>query len=283
MLLGETLSLWRRFFLQMGTWFCLGFAVHHLGVQLSAVLSFRQGLLSTLVFVAGLLGFLIALILMIHVLGQGLRTPRRVQPDADAAGTLTIPHRVFETERRLDVVTSALGPFLAVYAVWGFVDEEVEELFFANLSQVGIGNPLEWSISFAPERFGFYLMLAVVSWTLGKILTALLARRRTPWLAVPNVFTDGVLVFAIFVVLVIAAKTVREWIATRVVTVEVLGGIGRLVDALPAWQLPFDLTLPEAVRELWTWLWGTLAPAVGEGLLLPLMWLALTEIGRAHV
>lgn len=48
------------------------------------------------------------------------------------------------------------------------------------------------------------------------------------------------------------------------------------LDWLPDWQLPFGLTLPDAIARAAGWLTRELAPALWLGVALPLVWLALT-------
>lgn len=278
LLLGsETLTLWGRYFLRMGSWFCLGFGLHHLGTQLSPIIGGGQPLFATLVFVLGVLAWLTALILMIHSLKPGLRTPRQMKrKKRRSASGLPIPTQLFHAERRLDVLTSAIGPFLAVYAVWGFIDDEVRGLFFANISQSGLGDVERWSISFAPERLPFYAVLAVIAWLCSKIADWLAGRWPHPWVTVPGVILDGTAVFAAFMSLGAIATQIGRWWDERVLAVQLHAVWMRVLDLLPDWQVWYDLTLPEAVRAALSWIWHTLLPGIADGVLLPLMWLALT-------
>ena len=77
----------------------------------------RSGVAATVVFVLGLVGLVAALVLTI---------------DAPLRGPAT-------AESRLDVLARTVGPFLAVYAVWGLVEDELSELFVINIALQGLG------------------------------------------------------------------------------------------------------------------------------------------------
>ena len=126
-LAGEAGRIWTGFFTRMGFWFCLGFAVQ-LGANLLSVrLGAQYNVVAPVVFVVGLIASVVALILMIHACEPALRTVAqfRDQELSLASGTVAVPHQVFRHEPVLDVLAMTVGPFLAVYAVWGLVDDEV--------------------------------------------------------------------------------------------------------------------------------------------------------------
>jgi hypothetical protein len=277
---GEALALWRANLAKLITWFCLGFGVHVLGTQASALIGYQHELLATLCFVLGVLGFIGAQVLMIHSLKPGLWTPARIiQRQQQPA--IPVPEQVFGDERRMDVLTAAIGPFLAVYAVWGFIDDEVRDLFFANISQDGYLDSENWSVSFAPDRLGFYAGLTVGAWVIGKLIelavTAVRRRRRLgAWASVPEVIADGTVVFGLFMTLGILAVQARDWWGERAIAVGLSTLWHNFLDLLPDWPVWFDLTLPEALRQGVDWIAAELVPAMADRLLLPLMWLALT-------
>src|SRR5690606_17840167 len=273
----DSATLWWRTYPRLLTWFCLGFGVHHLGQHASALVGSRYQLVATMLFVLGVLGWLACLVMMIHAVKPALWTPRHLRPGGVSD---VVPQPLFADERGIDVLTLALGPFLAVYSVWGLVEEEVSSLFFADLSREGLAEPASWSISFAPDRLGYYVTLTAGAWLLGKLVTVLRVRLRARdgvalGMRVVSIAADGTAVFGLFVAPGIGAGQLREWWQGRMISVW-LGQTWRgLVDRLPSWHLWFDATLPEVVRDAVTWFWATLLPAISDRLLLPLMWLAL--------
>lgn len=273
----DTASLWWRTFPRLFLWFCLGFGVHHLGQQASALVGSAHQLLATMLFVLGVLGWLACLVMMIHSVKPALWTPRHLEPGVVHDG---VPQALFTSERGINVLALALGPFLAVYSVWGLVEDEVADLFFANISREGLTDPEGWSISFAPDRLGFYAALTVGAWLIGKLVTLLSVRLRARdgvglGLRIVAIVADGTAVFGLFVALGIGAGQIREWWQGRMVSVWFGQTWRALLDRLPEWQLWFGATLPEALRDAAAWFWTTLLPAISDRVLLPLMWFAL--------
>ena len=85
----DTARIWWRRFPIMGFWFCVGFAAHAAGTVGSAVLGARYGVLATIVFVVGVMGLVLALILMIDACFPALRTIPQLA--RDPIGTETLP------------------------------------------------------------------------------------------------------------------------------------------------------------------------------------------------
>ena len=67
-----------------------------------------------------------------------------------------------------------------------------------------------------------------------------------------------------------------DWLQERVVWQWLRTAGQEVLAALPDLRLPFDLTLPEAVAAAASWVWSVLLPGLSTGVLLPLLWLALT-------
>lgn len=269
--------LWRAHGLAMASWFCAGFVLHTLGLQVSAQLGARHAVWAMLAFVVGVVATLVALVLMIHSVEPGLRTPFRIaRTDPAGGGRLRIPRLVFVREPRLDLVATAVGPFLAVYAVWGFVNDEVRELFTSNYTVQGLGGIDNFSISFSPGRLPFYVVLALSSWVLRQLVAALTRRRRVLPLALAGIVLEALWVFSFFAVAFIAAGQLRPWLRTRAGYVGLQDAWRTWLGGLPDWTLPFGLHLPEAVDRALALLVGTVLPGVWNAVLLPLVWLALT-------
>ncbi len=274
-LAGETARLWRRHVWALGTWFCLGTALHTGGLVASAKLGATHPVIATVVFVLGVVATLVSLVLMIHTAQPSLRAPAALDPDPERLTERRIPGRVLVREGRLEVVTAVVGPFLAVYAVWGFVDDQVTELFGTNYRLLGL-DPQSFSIGFTTDRLHFYLVLAVVVWVLRQVLRLVQARRPSVMLQLVGVLAEAVWVFGVFALLIIVGRLVRVWLRERVVYAALAEGWQRLLAALPDWPLPFGLTVPRALGRLVTELTATVLPGAWQALVLPLVWLALT-------
>ena len=281
--LGELLALvtdagaiWRRRFAIMGFWFCVGFAVHTAGTVGSSVLGSAHAVLATITFVVGVIGVVLALILMIDACGDLLQTR---QPAAGSS-TSGLPPTVLASRPRLEVIGATIGPFLGVYALWGLVEEQVRDIYFVNIALHGSGGGDDWSVDL--RRIRFYLILAVVCWVLRQLVSSLGRRvqdrrgRPSTWLTLPGVLLEGLWVFASFLALAAAGGRLLAWLRTRAVWDFAASTWHHVVAMLPDLNLPFDLTLPRVVAEAGHWFWHSLLPGVGTAILLPLVWLALT-------
>lgn len=268
-LLAEVGRLLRSRWWLLAFWYCLGWAGHQLGLFGSALLARDHDVLANLIFVVGVVVRLGALVLMVHSLEPVLRFPRRGAPTV--ATRPRIPDLVFTRESALEATALAIGPFLAVYAVWGFVEDEVRDLFFTNYQVSGL-SPENWSINLDISRLPFYLILAAASWLLRQLIARVNRRWSLRWLDVIGILAEGTWAFATFVVAFILAGQARAWLRARVVGVELIAQWNAFLAALPDWHLLFGQTLAELVSTLG----GVLPGAVATVLLLPLMWLALT-------
>lgn len=275
-LASEAGLVWARFFTRMGFWFCLGFAVQ-LGANLLSVrLGAQYNVVATVVFVVGLIASVIALILMIHACEPALRTVARVR-DSDislAPGTPSVPDQVFRHEPVLDVLAMTVGPFLAVYAVWGLVDDEVSWLFVINVALTGLGGVNEWSVNL--QWVTFYVVLALIAWLLRQLVALVARRTGRVWLLAPAVLLEGLWVVGSFLALFAVGRQGLEWLEGRAVWQGARQLWFDFLEWLPEIVLPFDLTLPEAVAAAAEWVWSSLLPGFALAVLLPLMWLALT-------
>ncbi len=279
--LGELLALaldagtiWRHRFAVMGFWFCVGFAAHTAGTVGSSMLGSQHPVLATIAFVVGVIGMVLALIMMIDACALMLRT-RRLAAGDEVAG---LPPSVLVSPARLTVIGTTIGPFLGVYAVWGLVEEQVRDIYFVNIALHGTGGGDDWSIDL--RRITFYLILAAVCFVFRQ-LVGLLDRaaprmRGGRWLTLPGILLEGMWVFASFLALAAAGSRVLGWLRGREIW-EVAGtNWRRLLALLPDLDLPFDLTLPRVVAAAGHWFWSSLLPGLGTAVLLPLVWLALT-------
>ena len=133
----------------MGFWLCVGFAAHTAGAVGSSVLGSAHAVLATIAFVIGVIGMVLALILMI-----------------DACADL-LPPTGLAARPRAVVIGATIGPFVGVYALWGLVEEQVRDIYFVNIALHGSGGGDDWSVDL--RRIRFYLILAVVCWVLRQL------------------------------------------------------------------------------------------------------------------
>ena len=252
-LLVAAAELWWRHLPALVGVFAVGFGLHLLGLSSSVRLGSAHPILGTLVFVLAVLAKVGALVIMLWW----------CRPPTDH-------------ESALDVAALAIGPFLAVYAVWGLVEDELYALFSANIAVSGLGGIAEWSINLQWLRF--YLVLAVVVWVLRQVVGRLSRARPHRPLLVLGVVLEGIWTFASALAVLAGIGRVLDWLGSRAVWRWLLDGWYAGLALLPEVRLPFDLTLPETVAGLARWLGDTLLPGVWSAVLLPLVWLALTTV-----
>ena len=108
-----------------------------------------------------------------------------------------------------------IGPFLAVYALWGLVEEQVRGIYFVNIALLGSAGGDEWSVDL--RRVRFYVVLAVVAWVLRQLVAGLSRRLRATWLLFPGILLEGLWVFASFLALTAATSRLLDWLRTRAV------------------------------------------------------------------
>ena len=246
-------GLWWRRLPRLVFVFAMAFGLHLLGLNLSVRLGPDHQIAATVVFVLAVLAQVGALVIMLWL----------CRPAGDE-------------ETALDVAALAIGPFLAVSALWGLVDDEVYALFAANIAVSGLGGTDEWSVNL--QWLGFYLVLAMVAWALRQLVGLASRRRPARPLLLLGVILEGTWTFASALALLSGLGRVVDWVTSRAVWQGLSSAWYAILDALPDLRLPFDLTLPEALHALAEWVTLTLVPGVWAAVLLPLMWLALTAV-----
>lgn len=173
LLTGETLALWVRGFPRLGFWFCVGYLIRTAGMWASLAIGPSNRLLSTLAFITGEVGFIAGLLLMLHSARRELWCPRRLTLDQRAG----VPSTVFDRDSATTTLLLALGPFLAVYSVWGMVDERIADAFAGNAQAFGLDAPA-WSVSFS--YWPLYAAIAAVALALRLLLSHALRILPTP-------------------------------------------------------------------------------------------------------
>lgn len=276
----DSVRLWWRFLPQLGFWFCLGLLSRELGMVASTVLSDRRWQLEvvddsalfwgfrmaeTLVFVVGLIGWVICLVLMIASTRPGLR--------AVSSGQLAevVPGGLAPARNRRELLLDAVPAFLAVFAVGGFAEEQIEALFQANLITFG-GRFSSFSVSMGDWEG--YLVLAGIAGLLALALRPLL-RRRSVGAAMVRLGLKSITVLAGFLGIKGGLAVVTVWLMGR--RVWQWGEIvwRGFLDALPDWRIWRDLALPDVVVEASRYFWNSIVSGLIESVALPLLWLAL--------
>lgn len=269
-LVRNAVGLWRRHLPVLVAWLAGGWAVREICFHVAVLLGPNR-VAAMVCFALGMVVWVVSIIGMLYTV-----TRRPLAFDELAASTGAPP---IAPRRWRDVMVDAVVPFLAIYAVWGLTEEQVQRAFTANLTYWGL-DAANFSISFSDWRL--YLVVTVAAWAL-QAAVGFLARGRRRGVVVSLVLTflRGVAILTAFLGLDTLGKTTLGWFRGRQLWKWMTGAWDALVGALPGWQLPFDITLPDLVRDAGNFVWHGLLPGMFATVLLPLLWLALTatEVG----
>lgn len=266
--------MWRRLFTRLGFWFCVGYILQAGGLWAALAIGPEHRVLSTLAFILGEIGWVGALILMLHSARPELWSPRRLARNESGGGAAPgVPHTVFQPQSGLRTLLLAIGPFLAVYSLWGMTDERIRALFRINAQSFGM-DAERWSVSFA--EWPTYAGIAVVALALRLLLVRLTGESRA-WGQILIVLCEGAWVFSSFFVLRQLGNQAWGWLTSRAFWVGLENVWYRVADTFPDWTLG-GWHLPHVVQEGWGWFWSTFLPGLAVGIALPLVWLALTAV-----
>ena len=276
----EWLSLWWQFLPALGFWFCVG----RIGLELGALgatflrpdtgpgaalaaVGIPTRVVATLVFILGLIVHVVCLVMMIASTGAGLRSAR--DPHLRSA----VPGQFTEHRTRRDIIVETVAPFLAVYALGGFAEEQVRTLFQANLVTHGLDAD-GFTINFS--QWQVYLAMAGVSWLLLAGVEFVGRRRPSVGLTLLGLVAKGTLVLSAFIAFNTLGVRFQDWITPRVAYGWWMDAWEAFLSWLPDWHIWFNVTIPDAVREASVLLWSTFIPGLVDSIVLPLFWLALT-------
>lgn len=267
-LVRESAVLWWSKLPLLGFWLCLGFAGREASIYVS-VLFGPNRLGATLSFVAGMVIWVVCLVLMLHAVTRTQQsyfydTATEQVAEVQTAGT---------GRTRADVLTQAVVPFLAVWSAWGFTEDHVQRVFNANMIHYGI-DATNYSITFAAWQT--YLVIAAVAWALQAVVEIVGRRRGGVLLAIARIFLRGTAILTAFLGLDSVIRGVVEWAATRQFWAWGRNAWEGFKDFLPDWTLWWNQTVPEFVQYLVDTAWQFVIPGLWLAVLLPIVWLALT-------
>lgn len=250
-----------------------------LGMHFSALLGGNY-VLGTIVFVLGATIQVMCTVAMIWTLKPMMWAPRLIAANAAPAVRLAaVPNAVLRPERLVDVLMLTIGPFLAVYAVWSVIDQWVSSLYLWNIVFDPFGSAEgTWSVSMKWAQFPTYLAIGGIALLVRIGYGLVITYRRNAWLRLPLVFLEGLWTFSLFFITLVAIDWLRVEFMGRALYRRGLIAWRDFVDSLPAWPLPLDQTLPQAVDNAFSWATDTLWPQIWTNFALPLVWLGLCAI-----
>lgn len=272
-----TLQMWLRFFPVLGIALGMGWIVYTLGLVGSATLGTTADPLPSIVFALGVCGSVVGMIMAIASLNPGMQAPGLLarQPEVLTEDS-PVPREVFKKERPVEIALATIGPVMAVYAVWALLDDMIRDGLVWNIMLQGHGNPT-WSVSLASDRFTTYLGIGVGALFL-RIVWGAITKNRSSWWRAPLVFFEGLWTAMSFFVVLGLIRIAQDWMWTREFYAVLERRWYEFIGSLPEIRLPFSTTLPEAVLALSRWVTESLLPGMWVGVVLPLMWLAVTAM-----
>lgn len=278
LLVRRVARLWLGYLPRLGAWFLVGWMARVVATHISTMLGGEHRVWATLVFVLGVSAQVLTMIAMIHELKPALLVPRTI--GRGEAGPITdnvVPTTVLHRERLVDTMLFTIGPFLAVYAVWNVIDQWVADLFIWNIAVNPLGREDgSWSVSVAPDQFKLYAGIGLAALAARTVYGWATRNSRSRLVQLPLVFLEALWAFCLFFVTLIGLGWLELKMAGWAIYRDGYRAWMGFLEWLPDWQLPFGLSLPQALAGAVQWVLRDLAPALWLGVALPLVWLALT-------
>ncbi|MEJ3750170.1 hypothetical protein WEI85_43790 [Actinomycetes bacterium KLBMP 9797] len=228
--------------------------------------------LGMLILILGPVATLVALVLMLRALLPSL-------PWLAAAASSSRDDGPGRPKTLMDHLASALVPFLAVYASWGYLNEDVSNYFYEVWADAAFNDPavftdpgvikenlqdrLPWGITTT------LVVVVVFAVLLRWVLSTWQGARRWPALGILGAYVEVIWILVTMVALNATRDPVTEWVRDRKVVQWLLD----LWQQVTSWLGPFT----NAVRGAGEWLAGALASA-DTVIVVPLAWLAVGAV-----
>ncbi|MFY1690826.1 hypothetical protein [Plantactinospora sp. WMMB782] len=253
-------------------------------VQVSKV----NGILGLLVVVLGPIATLTALVLMLRALRPSLPWLSAATSDPPGPSVVGAPagdggHQTGRRRRLVDHLGSALVPFLAVYASWGYLQQDFSDYFyrifvdaylsdaaiFTNPDQVAVDAERRVPLDITSAIVAVVAVAVVLRWLLGRWQE----RPGMGWLGIPGAYVEIVWISVVAGTIAQVQDPLWQWLLERRVVVWLLDGWHALVDQLGPLSGP--------VRAATTVLVGA-AGSVQVAVVVPLAWLTVGAVVYGH-
>lgn len=270
-------SLWLHYVPYLGFWLLAG----HLGFQvLNAAASLLGGahpIWAFVLFSTGVSLQVVGTIMAILSLKTAMRTPMLLARDPQRLRRLAVPAAVWRIESPLDVALLSIGPIMGAYAAWGVVEQMLggAGVWMAVFHRLDSSS---WWLTQRTDRLLLFAGIAVVALLLRVIFGWLTRREVSPWWLLPQILLECLWTFSGALALLVGAREFGPWFWMTRFGNWLGDTIRDLIGLIPPIPLPFNLTLPELFIEGFNWVWTVLFPAVWQGILWPLIWLAVTAM-----
>jgi hypothetical protein len=256
--------------------FLAGYVGRELAMRAAVRTSELDGTLGFLVLVFAPLATLTALVLMLRVTRSSLPWLRMATADSNEQTVVagSRPHSL------LNYLGSALVPFLAVYASYGYLKQDVSDYGYRVFAAAVFGDAEIFNgkkidvLSRLPFTFGAVLgAVVVIAVALRWLLSRFEGRPRLAWLGILGAYVEVLWITIVAWTLADFQDTATGWARER-----------RAVHwAEDSWSATMDAIGPLATptREVAAWLGGLLG-SVDAVLVVPLAWLAVGAVVYGH-
>ncbi|WEK12842.1 MAG: hypothetical protein P0Y48_10250 [Candidatus Microbacterium phytovorans] len=246
-------------------WILAGTLGHYLVLELASLVGARTALGGILLLPLAALCLVVAYVGMFLVLRRGMPTLRALAPLPDGP-----------RERRrafLDGVLGGILPFVAFYAAWGFIRDDVADYlngvhtWLAAWGQNAAVNGLEFDTTGTGDQIGFDIVTAtiLVAAFVGRWAHKRWKSQLPLWTGVPATYLEVLWVYLAAYILTDLARAVTDWIASRQAMVWLADVRESMVGVLAPVGFVWD-----AVE----WLLGE----AGGLILLPVAWLTIAGV-----
>jgi len=238
-----------------------------------------SGVLGVMVIILGPVATLISLVLMLRVVRPSLPWL--------AAATADLPPQEGEPPRRratlMDHLASALIPFLAVYASWGYLQQDISDYLYEVWADAAFNDPRVFTDPGVvsrelDQRLPFDTTIALISVVVVAIVLRWLLNvwrggRKWPVLGILGAYVEVIWIIVTMAALNQARDPLTSWLRDRKVVQWLLDLWDRVVEALGP--------LTDAARTAGEWLVGAIASA-DTVIVVPLAWLAVGAVVYGH-
>lgn len=275
MVLGVALRLLLRHWPVLFALFFAGAAGREFAVLGAVQASKLHGVVGLLVVVLAPIATLTALVLMLRTLRPSLPWLAKATEPRPADEATDAPRR----KTLIDHLGSALVPFLAVYASWGYLQQDMstymyrvfvdtylaDAAIFFDPEQVGANAERRLPLSLTATMVAVVVVAVVLRW----LLTKWQERRRMGWLGIVAAYMEIVWITVVVATFNQVMGPALEWLQDRKVVAWVLDVWEKVVSYLGPLAAP--------VRTLVEWVFGALGSAQ-VAIVVPLAWLAVGAV-----
>ncbi|MBO0889897.1 MAG: hypothetical protein J2P14_03210 [Acidothermales bacterium] len=267
----RTLSLFGRFWLPLVSWYLVGRGLHDGLSELASHVNRSIPVAGFSILAVAILCSLTATALMFLSIQPGLPTVwavRREEVQTDPTLGVRDPHRhtVKEISRS---VAQALMPFLLVYAAWNLFMDDVRDMtyesFAIDMGKAGASLPAftNWFAVAAVVAFGLRFLFESISKRTGNPVTWIFAA----------VFEANWTFFVIYGIQQVFGN-ILDWFFGTLAWYNIKDAVSAVKGLFPV--LPFHPGQDSSV--VGDWFRGSVVPALGDGLVLPIAWLGITGV-----